>query len=129
MSKLRRTLYFPFIFPFPISARPGELRRPRAVCLTPAHAQLRLVPAGILLLNGFPLGASARDVHLVPLALRALPLHAGRLEAGQELLCEGGALRHRLWCREVRLVGKIELGFEITYCDRRQDVAQEMEGS
>lgn len=104
MSKLRRTLYFPFIFPFPISARPGELRRPRAVCLTPAHAQLRLVPAGILLLNGFPLGASARDVHLVPLALRALPLHAGRLEEGQELLGEQDALRDRLGHTQVHFV-------------------------
>ena len=88
---------FPLNFPLlALSARHGELRRPGPAGHAAAHARLRRLPAGVGLGGDVPLGAAARHLHLLPLALRALPLHAGRLEARTELLGEGVAREHRL---------------------------------
>ena len=85
-------------FPITVSARQGELRRHWRAGHAPAHARLWHLH------NGLPPRTPARHLQLVPLALRALPLHAGRLEEGQELLGEQDALRDRLGHTQVHFV-------------------------
>ena len=97
---------FPLNFPLlPLSARHGELRGPGPAGHAAAHARLRRLPAGVSLGGDVPLGAAARHLRLLPLALRALPLHAGRLEARTELLGEGIARGHRHGGAQVRYLG------------------------